>query len=336
MGGLGVGDVSQLHARHRTKRADGSSGPPKLPRMGDWTRALTAESPPATRRGSCARARVGCRRRGRARRAQRALRVPPRRAVPAGGRAPSALGYVDQPPLAPLVARGITAVVGEHLWALRLVSGAAHAGLVVAVAGIAPALGGRPWTLLLAALAAATMPVFVAAGARFDPGSLGLLLWALALWAVASVLAGSDPAGGSVRALLGATLAPTWTGPLLALGLVLGLVLALGPAPPAQRLAGTGPAGGAGRGCPTWRGRRSMAGRASCTRRPSPWGGRAGRLRDPPDRAGRPCGGGVGRGWGGPGDARHGAPWRSRRWSSPPGWRSWAPGPRTWASPTWP
>ena len=138
------------------------------------------------------------------------------------------------------MARGITAVVGEHLWALR-VSGAAHAGLVVAVAGIASALGGRPRTLLLAALAAATMPVFVAAGARFDPGSLGLLLWALALWAVASVLAGSDPRWWlGAGAALGATLAPTWTGPLLALGLVLGLVLAPGPAPPAQRLAGTG------------------------------------------------------------------------------------------------
>jgi len=146
----------------------------------------------------------------------------------AAGRHP-ALGYVDQPPLAPLAARGITAVVGEHLWALRLVSGAAHAGLVVAVAGIASALGGRPRTLLLAALAAATMPVFVAAGARFDPGSLGLLFWALALWAVASVLAGSDPRWWlGAGAALGATLESTWTGPLLALGLVLGLVLAPG------------------------------------------------------------------------------------------------------------
>jgi hypothetical protein len=146
----------------------------------------------------------------------------------AAGRHP-ALGYVDQPPLAPLTVRGVTALVGEHLWALRLVSGAAHAGLVVAMAGIASALGGKPRTLVLAALAAATMPVFVAAGARFDPGSLGLLFWALTLWAVTSVLAGADPRWWlGAGAALGATLESTWTGPLLALGLVLGLVLAPG------------------------------------------------------------------------------------------------------------
>jgi Dolichyl-phosphate-mannose-protein mannosyltransferase len=140
-----------------------------------------------------------------------------------------ALGYVDQPPLAPLAVRGITALVGEHLWALRLVSAAAHAGLVVAVAGIASALGGRSRTMVLAALAAATMPVFVAAGARFDPGSLGLLSWALSLWAVSAVLAGADPRWWlGAGAALGAALESTWTGPLLALGLVLGLALAPG------------------------------------------------------------------------------------------------------------
>ena len=144
------------------------------------------------------------------------------------GRHP-ALGYVDQPPLAPLVARGVTALMGEHLWALRLVSGAAHAGVVVAVAGIAAALGGRARTIVLAALAAATMPLLVAAGARFDPGSLGLLSWALALWAVAAVLGGADPRWWlGAGAALGATLMSTWTGPLLALGLILGLALAPG------------------------------------------------------------------------------------------------------------
>jgi len=147
----------------------------------------------------------------------------------AAGRHP-ALGYVDQPPLAPLLVRGITALIGDHLWPLRVVSGAAHGGLVVVMAAIASVVGGRRTrTILVAALAAATMPVFVAAGARFDPGTLGLLCWGLALWAVVSVLGGADPRWWlGAGAALGATLEATWTGPLLAGGLILGLVVAPG------------------------------------------------------------------------------------------------------------
>ncbi|HEY7071798.1 MAG TPA: glycosyltransferase family 39 protein [Acidimicrobiales bacterium] len=147
----------------------------------------------------------------------------------AAGRHP-ALGYVDQPPLAPLLVRGITALIGEHLWPLRVVSGAAHAGLVVVMAAVASVVGGgRARSIFVAALAAATMPVFVAAGARFDPSTLGLLCWALALWAVVSVLAGADPRWWlGAGAALGATLEATWTGPLLAGALILGLVLAPG------------------------------------------------------------------------------------------------------------
>ena len=98
----------------------------------------------------------------------------------ASGRHP-ALGYVDQPPAVPLVVRGLTLALGEHLWPLRVVAGVAHAGLVVVVALIAGALGGRSRALVLAGLAAAVTPGFVAAGSRLGPASLGLLCVALAV-----------------------------------------------------------------------------------------------------------------------------------------------------------
>ena len=87
----------------------------------------------------------------------------------AAGRHP-ALGYVDQPPFVALLARGLTAAVGEHLWALRLVAGAAHAALVVVVAAIAAALGGRRRAVIAGRAGGfALMPVFVVAGSASDP-----------------------------------------------------------------------------------------------------------------------------------------------------------------------
>ena len=85
----------------------------------------------------------------------------------AAGRHP-ALGYVDQPPVVPLLARALTAVAGEHLWPLRAVAGAAHAAVVVLAVPIARELGGGRRAQVLAAVAAAAMPLYLAAGSLFQ------------------------------------------------------------------------------------------------------------------------------------------------------------------------
>ncbi|HEY8728909.1 MAG TPA: glycosyltransferase family 39 protein [Acidothermaceae bacterium] len=65
-------------------------------------------------------------------------------------------GYIDQPPLTPLLGRISTAVFGDHLWALRLPSVLAIAATAVLLALIARELGGTAVAQSLAALGVAT------------------------------------------------------------------------------------------------------------------------------------------------------------------------------------
>jgi Dolichyl-phosphate-mannose-protein mannosyltransferase len=140
------------------------------------------------------------------------------------GRHP-ALGYVDQPPLVPLLARAVTGVAGEHLWPLRLVAGAVHAALVVLAALIARELGGGRRALVLAALATATAPLFVATGSLFQTVVLDQLWWAVVLLLVVRLLKGADPRGWLwVGVAFGLGLETKWTIALLGVGLAAGLL----------------------------------------------------------------------------------------------------------------
>ncbi|WP_090803365.1 glycosyltransferase family 39 protein [Asanoa ishikariensis] len=71
-----------------------------------------------------------------------------------------AWGYVDQPPLTPLLARATTEVFGDHLWALRVPGSLAIMATAVLTALLARELGGRTGAQVLAALGAAgTFPL---------------------------------------------------------------------------------------------------------------------------------------------------------------------------------
>ena len=136
-----------------------------------------------------------------------------------------ALGYVDQPPLVPLLARAITGLVGEHLWALRAVTGAVHAAVVLVAAAIARELGGGRGAVTLAALATATMPLYLATGSLFQTVVLDQLWWAVVLLLVVRLLKGTDPRWWlGVGAVAGVGLQTKWTIGLLGVGLAAGLV----------------------------------------------------------------------------------------------------------------
>ncbi|MFP3901364.1 MAG: glycosyltransferase family 39 protein, partial [Acidimicrobiia bacterium] len=140
----------------------------------------------------------------------------------AAGRHP-ALGYVDQPPVVPLLARAITETAGQHLWPLRAVAGAAHAAVVVLGALIARQLGGGRRALMLAAVATATMPLLVAAGSLFGTVVFDQVWWALALLLVVRLLDGADPRWWiGVGAVMGLGLETKWTIALLGAGLAMG------------------------------------------------------------------------------------------------------------------
>jgi Dolichyl-phosphate-mannose-protein mannosyltransferase len=141
------------------------------------------------------------------------------------GRHPAS-GYVDQPPLVPLLARTVTAVTGAHLWPLRLVAGAVHAAVVILAAAIARELGGGRRAMALAALATATAPLLLATGGLFQTVVFDQLWWAMALLLVVRILAGrADPRWWlAVGVAIGLGLETKWTMALLALGLAAGLV----------------------------------------------------------------------------------------------------------------
>lgn len=142
----------------------------------------------------------------------------------AAGRHP-AMGYVDQPPIVPVLARVVTAVAGEALWPLRFVAGAVHAGLVVLAGHLARELGGGRRAVVLAAVATATAPLFVATGSLFQTVVFEQAAWLVAWLLVARLLRGADPRWWlAVGAVLGVGLETKWTIALLAVGLAAGVV----------------------------------------------------------------------------------------------------------------
>ncbi|HEX6568652.1 MAG TPA: glycosyltransferase family 39 protein [Acidimicrobiales bacterium] len=141
----------------------------------------------------------------------------------AAGRHP-ALGYVDHPPLVPLLGRAVAALAGEHLWPLRAAAGAVHAVLVLLAAGIARELGGVRRAPVLAALATATMPLLLATGSLFQTVVFDQLWWAVVLLLVVRLLNGADARWWlAVGAAFGFGLETKWTIALLGIGLAIGV-----------------------------------------------------------------------------------------------------------------
>jgi 4-amino-4-deoxy-L-arabinose transferase-like glycosyltransferase len=82
-------------------------------------------------------------------------------------------GYVDQPPLTPLLSAAAVAVLGPEPWALRILPALAIGACVVLAAMIAADLGGSRRAQALAALV--------------------LAAWAVVLWLATRILAGGNP-----------------------------------------------------------------------------------------------------------------------------------------------
>src|SRR5690242_9117293 len=104
-----------------------------------------------------------------------------------------AFGYVDQPPLTPLLARAATDLGGNTLVGLRLVPALGLAALVVMTAVMSRILGAGRTGQLLAALAAATCGEYLGAMHELTTTTPDFVFWAATLLLVMKLLASRDP-----------------------------------------------------------------------------------------------------------------------------------------------
>ncbi len=89
-------------------------------------------------------------------------------------------GYVDQPPLSIAVLFAVRALLGDSLWAVRLVPALLGGTLVVLGSLLARAMGGGRSASVLAAVAVAVTPQYLGLAGYFSMNSFDLVFWALA------------------------------------------------------------------------------------------------------------------------------------------------------------
>ena len=131
-----------------------------------------------------------------------------------------AFGYVDQGPLAPLLAHLASLAFGATPTAIRVLPALCGAAMIAVAALIAQTLGGGRFAQTLAAVAAACDPVALAAGHLANTTIYDLLGWALVLllvlralvageercWLWAGIVAGVDLENKNLILLLAAAL----------------------------------------------------------------------------------------------------------------------------------
>ncbi|MGH2467284.1 MAG: glycosyltransferase family 39 protein [Candidatus Limnocylindrales bacterium] len=141
------------------------------------------------------------------------------------GRHP-ALGYVDQPPLTPLLSALSVAVLGLSPTAVRILPALEMALVVILAARMAHDLGGSSRAQVLAAITVAVSG-YLAAGHLDDTAELDLLIWAVVVWLLVGLLDGADPRRWlAVGAVVGLGLENKDTLLVLGAGLAVGLILA--------------------------------------------------------------------------------------------------------------
>jgi len=134
-------------------------------------------------------------------------------------------GYVDQPPVAPLLAAG-TQMFGHSLVLLRAVPAFFAAAAVYVTCLLAVELGGGTFAQVLAALVVFFAPVLMNFGMKVSPDTPGLWLWPLAAFYTLRLAKGADPREWlAVGAAMGICLESKYTVVFFFAALLLGLLL---------------------------------------------------------------------------------------------------------------
>src|SRR5262249_49899390 len=101
-------------------------------------------------------------------------------------------GYVDHPPLAPLLARLSRAALGDSLYALRLLPALASAAKVLLAGWIARELGGRRFAQVFAAFCILIAPIYLTFDSFFSMNSFEPLFWMACAAIVLRILNGGS------------------------------------------------------------------------------------------------------------------------------------------------
>lgn len=104
-----------------------------------------------------------------------------------------AWGYVDEPPLIPLLIHICRAVLGDSLRSIRFIPAVASWLVVVQAAVITRELGGRRFALLLSAIAVALAPQYLSNGSLLGTNCLEPNLWMGCAYFVILAIKRSDP-----------------------------------------------------------------------------------------------------------------------------------------------
>ena len=104
-----------------------------------------------------------------------------------------ALGYVDYPPLTPLLAAVDQLIFPRSLPGLRLLAVLASAAIIVIAALIARELDGNRTAQALAAGAVLISPEFIGTNFLFQTVAFDEVMWALACWVFVRLLMGANP-----------------------------------------------------------------------------------------------------------------------------------------------
>ena len=136
-----------------------------------------------------------------------------------------AWGYVDQPPVVPLLSAA-SQLFGHSLVLLRALPAAFAAGGVYVTCLLAGELGGGIFAAVLATLAFLAAPVLESFGMKVSPDMAGLWLWPLVALYVLRIVKGADPRWWlAAGACVGVALESKYSVIFFAIALVLGLAL---------------------------------------------------------------------------------------------------------------
>ena len=137
-----------------------------------------------------------------------------------------AFGYVDLPPLAPFLLSVNRRLVGDSIFALRLLPAVAGAGTVLLAGLMARRLRGGRFAQALAALAVTIAPVHLVINGFFSPNAFEVLLWTASAYILLLLLQRDSPRLWLwVGVIAGLGLQMKHTMALFGLGMLLGLLL---------------------------------------------------------------------------------------------------------------